>query len=188
MTLKSNHDKKQDKRISQKSTKELDFEKLYHTYFVKVYSYVIGMVKDSSAAEEITQNTFVKAMTAKNAYKGLAKEFTWLCSIARNLSYDYFRKEGKTAAFEDEQYDSLESYVDHGNILDQLVQKETSYEIHRILHQLEEPYKEVFSLRVFGELSFGQISSIFGKSESWARVTYHRARMKIKERMGKNGY
>ena len=55
--------------------------------------------------------------------------------------------------------------------------------IHLILHQLEEPYKEVFQLRVFGELSFAEIGSIFGKTETWARVTYHRARLKIKERM-----
>jgi len=59
--------------------------------------------------------------------------------------------------------------------------KESYFEIHKILHTLEEPYKEVFSLRVFGELPFRQIGELFGKTESWARVTYHRARMKIKE-------
>ena len=52
-----------------------------------------------------------------------------------------------------------------------------------ILHGLDEPYKEVFQLRVFGELSFAQIGRIFGKSENWARVTYHRAKLKIQERM-----
>ena len=52
-----------------------------------------------------------------------------------------------------------------------------------VLHELQEPYKEVFQLRVFGELSFSQIGIIFGKTENWARVTYHRARLKIKERM-----
>ncbi|MCR5341475.1 MAG: RNA polymerase subunit sigma, partial [Saccharofermentans sp.] len=60
---------------------------------------------------------------------------------------------------------------------------QTSIRIHSILHQMEEPYKEVFQLRVFGELSFAEIGSIFGKTETWARVTYHRARVKIKERM-----
>ena len=59
--------------------------------------------------------------------------------------------------------------------------RESAFEIHRILHDLEEPYKEVFSLRVFGELSFKQIGQLFGKTESWARVTYHRARLKIRE-------
>ena len=51
------------------------------------------------------------------------------------------------------------------------------------LHDIEEPYKEVFMLRVFGELSFKKISGIFGKTESWARVTYHRAKVKILNEM-----
>ena len=67
------------------------------------------------------------------------------------------------------------------------VQKETSFAIHKVLHELPEPYKEVFELRVFGELSFKEIADIFGKTESWARVTYHRARLKIKERMDSDG-
>jgi RNA polymerase sigma-70 factor (ECF subfamily) len=46
---------------------------------------------------------------------------------------------------------------------------------------LEEPYKEVFMLRFFGDLSFCKIAELFGKTESWARVTYHRARAKLKE-------
>ena len=61
--------------------------------------------------------------------------------------------------------------------------KETAFQVHQVLHRLSEPYKEVFSLRVFGELSFGTISSLFGKSESWARVTYHRACKKIREEL-----
>ena len=68
-------------------------------------------------------------------------------------------------------------------ILSKLVDSESSFRIHSILHTLDEPYKEVFQLRVFGELSFNQIGSIFGKTETWARVTYHRARLKIVERM-----
>lgn len=61
-----------------------------------------------------------------------------------------------------------------------------AFRIHLVLHRMEEPYKEVFQLRVFGELSFAQIASIFGKNETWARVTYHRAKLKIQERMGES--
>lgn len=64
------------------------------------------------------------------------------------------------------------------------IKQEDSFRIHQILHQLEEPYKEVFSLRVFGELPFKKIGLIFGKSENWARVTYYRAKQKIQERLG----
>ena len=63
------------------------------------------------------------------------------------------------------------------------IEKEKALRIHEKLHRLKEPYKEVFSLRVFGELSFREIGELFGKSENWARVTYHRARMRIKEEL-----
>ena len=68
-------------------------------------------------------------------------------------------------------------------MVDTLVTKESAFEIHKILHKLEEPYKEVFSLRTFGELSFKQIGDLFEKTESWARVTYYRAKTKIKEEL-----
>lgn len=79
------------------------------------------------------------------------------------------------------------SAEDHRKDLTEAVEdKETALQIHLILHKLQEPYKEVFQLRVFGELPFSQIGFIFGKTENWARVTYHRARLKIQERMEKN--
>ena len=122
----------------------MDFEKMYSTYYMQVYSYMMTLAKNRDLAEELTQNTFYKAMTSKAKFCNKANELTWLCSIANS---------------------------------------DTAYIIHLILHDLEEPYKEVFQLRVFGELSFQQIASIFRKSENWARVTYHRARLKIQERM-----
>ena len=119
---------------------------------------MMTIVKNQSLAEEITQNTFYKALTARHGYKGKSREFTWLCSIAKNLAVDEFRK-------------------------NQIADQDSALQIHLVLHELQEPYKEVFQLRVFGELSFSQIGIIFGKTENWARVTYHRARLKIKERM-----
>ena len=69
------------------------------------------------------------------------------------------------------------------DLLQDFSDKETAFQVHKALHKLAEPYKEVFSLRVFGELAFADISSLFGKSESWARVTYHRACKKIREEL-----
>ena len=62
-----------------------------------------------------------------------------------------------------------------------LADRDTARQLHRLLQDIPEPYKEVFSLRIFGELSFAQIGELFGKTESWARVTYFRARQKLKE-------
>lgn len=140
------------------------------------------ILKNQSLAEEVTQNTFYKAMTAKKSFEQRSSEFTWLCSIAKRLAIDECRKNHKTAEL-DEQL-----ITDHRkNMTEELEDKDTALQIHLILHELQEPYKEVFQLRVFGELPFSQIGFIFGKTENWARVTYHRARLKIIERMEKNG-
>jgi RNA polymerase sigma-70 factor (ECF subfamily) len=160
----------------------LDVEKLYRTYYLKVYSYVMGIVKNPSAAEEITQNTFVKAMVSKDSFNLRSNEYTWLCLIAKNLCYDLFREEGKKADLSE----VGEVAAEGKSYEEDFIQKETSFMIHKVLHDMDERYKEVFELRVFGELSFLEISKIFGKTESWARVTYHRARLKIKERMDSN--
>ena len=146
---------------------------------------MLNMVKNQTAAEEITQNTFVKAMTSRRAFQGEASEYTYLCAIAKNLCMDYFREEQKKAELSgDEAMAPTDMEKDH--VLNKMLTRETTLKIHQILHHMEEPYKEVFELRVFGELSFAEIAMIFKKTESWARVTYHRARSKMKERLDSN--
>lgn len=158
----------------------LDYEKMYNSFFLQVYSYVMTIVKDQSLAEEITQNTFFKAMTAKNTYEGKSGELTWLCGIAKNLAIDEWRKNSRHTQFDEEVPEQQEGFAK------EVEDKDSALRIHMVLHELPEPYKEVFQLRIFGELSFSQIGMIFGKTENWARVTYHRARLKIKERMDEN--
>ena len=112
---------------------------------------MMTIVKNQSLAEEITQNTFYKAMTAKHTYEGKSSEFTWLCSIAKNLAIDECRKNTKYASFDEASsevsFDMVDNYEDQDKAL----------QIHLILHELQEPYKEVFQLRVFGELSFHRL-------------------------------
>lgn len=153
---------------------------MYQTYYLQVYSYVMTIVKNPSYAEEITQNTFFKAMTTKNQFQGKSGELTWLCGIAKHLAIDECRKNKKFSELDET---TLAESVDIETAAED---KDTALQIHLILHKLQEPYKEVFQLRVFGELPFAQIGMIFGKTENWARVTYHRARIKIQERMGGN--
>jgi len=140
------------------------------------------ILKNQSLAEEITQNTFFKAMTAKKPFEQRSGELTWLCSIAKRLAIDECRKNKKVT-----ELDEASETAQKKDLTEEVEDKETALQIHLILHELQEPYKEVFQLRIFGELSFSQIGFIFGKTENWARVTYHRARMKIQERMEKNG-
>lgn len=152
----------------------IDIEKLYQTYYMDVYSYIMTIMKEQTAAEELTQETFFRAM--KSRFKGQSSELTWLCAIAKNLCMDVFRKK--------KCYESLEEEMESGiDVEHTAVSRAQSMEIHQALHKLEEPYKEVFSLRVFGELSFREIGQIFEKSENWARVTYHRGKLKLQEKL-----
>ena len=153
-------------------------EKLYEAFYMKVFSYVMTLAKDRNDAEEITQETFFRAISTDKTFKGESESFTWLCAIAKNIFIDEKRRVSR-------QDDELSEELPDTNkgIEEKLTDRDQSLKIHLILHKLEEPYKEVFQLRIFGELSFAEIGSIFGKTETWARVTYHRARLKIKERM-----
>lgn len=154
-------------------------QKLYETYYMKVYSYVMTLAGERNLAEEITQETFYRAITTRKPFRGESDAYTWLCAIAKNRFHDEMRKRGRHAdagipdELSDEEAEPGEAASDG----------DESFRIHLVLHALEEPYKEVFELRCFGELSFKQIGTIFGKTENWARVTYHRARLKIQERM-----
>ena len=156
-------------------------EKLYDACYMQVYSYVMTLAKDQHKAQEITQETFYKAMTTKQTFRGESECLSWLCAIAKNSFIDETRRSSR---FQDEPDEPI---ADSGTDIEQsITDSETSFRIHMLLHDMEEPYKEVFELRVFGELSFTQIGAIFQKTETWARVTYHRARLKLKERMDKN--
>jgi RNA polymerase sigma-70 factor (ECF subfamily) len=148
---------------------------------MKLFSYVMTLTDNQNDAMEIAQETFFRAISTKQTFRGESESFTWLCAIAKNLFIDEKRRH---ARFEDV---PLETQPDTGKSIEKkLMDADTSIQIHRILHAMEEPYKEVFQLRVFGELSFKEIGSVFGKTETWARVTYHRARILIKERMEKS--
>ena len=159
----------------------MNIEELYRTYFDIVYRYIRSVSQDGSLAEEVTQETFFKALKKADQFRGDWDVRVWLCQIAKNTLYDHLKKQ-KKQLLGDEKLEKTESAG--GELLEEkLAQRSQAMEIHKVLHRLSEPYKEVFSLRVFGELSFGTISSLFGKSESWARVTYHRACKKIREEL-----
>lgn len=156
-----------------------DFEKIYTEYVNDIYKYVFSLCRNAQIAEDITQETFFKAMKNINSFNGSCKMSVWLCQIAKNTYFNYYNKEKKR---QDEPILIQQIKPDNNFELDYL-NKETAFEIHKALHNLEEPYKEVFTLRMFGELSFLQIGELFGKTESWARVTFHRSKIKLKERL-----
>lgn len=158
----------------------MDFEQLYNAYYIKVYSYIMTLSKNPEEAEEVTQKAFFKALLSIEKFRGGSSHFTWLCTIAKNILIDKKRSEQKHTRSE------LPDRENGKSIEDAFEDRETAFQIHQILHLMDEPYKEVFQLRVFGELSFSEIGNLFGKTESWARVTFHRAKIKIQNKLDEN--
>ncbi len=166
---------------SNKKDKSLQ-NSLLETDYTLVYRYTLSLCKDENLAQDITQETFLKAMKYKEKFLGNSKESTWLCAIAKNLWLDYIKRQGRLIDFDESQLKENSFSIE-----DSIADSDTAMRIHMILHTLNEPYKEVFSLRVFGQLSFISIAEIFQKTESWARVTYHRAKRIITEKLRKDG-
>lgn len=159
-----------------------DFEKVYSLYYPDVFKYLLSLCNNSDIAQEITQETFFLAMKSFKNFRGDCKIQVWLCQIAKHSYYAYLKKLKKAVPLDDP--DSMQ-FSESNSFEVTLANESGAMEIHRLLHELPEPNKEVFMLRIFGELSFSKIADIFGKTESWARVTFHRSKLKIIEKMEK---
>ena len=155
-----------------------EFEKLFNKNREFIYKYLIKMTRDISLSEELTQETFFRAYMNYASLRNKEKASVWLCQIAKNTYFAWYNEQKKKDSLDD-----LEVASSDVSIEDVFVQKELSKKALHYLHELEEPYKEVFMLSVFGGFSLKDISTIFGKSESWARVTFYRAKQKLLERM-----
>lgn len=155
-----------------------EFEKIFDENQEFVFKYLMKMTKNVSLAEELTQETFFRAYMNYASLRNKEKTSVWLCQIAKNTYFAWYNEQKKT--------DSLDCFTmasDGKDIENEYIQKDLSRKALFCLHELEEPYKEVFMLSVFGGFSLKDISLVFGKSESWARVTFYRAKQKLSERM-----
>ena len=155
-----------------------EFESIYRAYFTDVELYLRAICKDAHLAEELTEQVFFQALMALPKFRGDCDIRTWLCAMGKNCYLDHLRKAKPT-----ENVEELQIPDPGRSIEEKVLDKDQAMAIHRVLHALPEPYKEVFSLRVFGQLSFGEIGGLFGRTANWACVTYHRARQKIREKM-----
>ena len=155
-----------------------EFERIYREYFGYVELYLRAICHDELLAEELTEQVFFQALKALPKFRGDCDIRTWLCAMGRNAYLSHLRK-AKPA----ENIGELNIPDPRRGVEERLADKDQALAVHRVLHSLPEPYKEVFSLRVFGQLSFADIGGLFGKTANWACVTYHRARQKIRDEM-----
>lgn len=153
----------------------MNFDHIYRAYFQDVFYYLCSLSGNHDLAEELTQETFVKALRSLDHFDGRKDIRAWLFTIAKNAYIDSCRRKKHSADGPPD-----ETLPDPGpQFVEQLMDQDTAFRIHRFVHSMPEPYKEVFTLRVFGELSFDKIAQLFGKSPGWARVIFYRAKQKI---------
>lgn len=158
--------------------KVVDFGEIYEKHFADVYKYVLSLCRDEAITEEVTQETFFKAMQHIDKFNGTCKLYVWLCQIAKNTYYTFYQKQQKVVS--DLDIDISDTTL---NLETDYLDKEAKRQLHILLHNLNEPYKEVFTLRVFGELSFSQIGELFEKTDSWTRLIFYRAKKQLQEAM-----
>ena len=151
-----------------------EFEAIFQDLSPVVFRFLLSLCGDEGLAEELTSETFYQAYLHIGQFRGECKIETWLCQIARNALRKEKKRRGRIAQQDD--FDGGEA-----DFFEAIANKETAMQIHKHLHLLKEPYREVFMLRVFGELGFREIADICGKSEVWAKVTFYRAKSKLIE-------
>ena len=154
-----------------------DIEKIYEEYFETVNKYLFCLTKNYDIAEELTQETFYRAVKKIGTYKGDCKISVWLCQIAKNLWYDQCRKNKKII---NNEYDLLNLECEN-SVEEQIISNDEKITLYKKMQKLDEKTREVIYLRITGELSFKEIGDILNKSETWARVTFYRGKQKMKE-------
>lgn len=156
-----------------------DFDTIYQQYGKTVYGFLLSLSHDEMLSEELTQETMFRAIMNIKSFRGDSKISVWLCQIAKNLYFQWLKKSKRTVPVDENIIQS-----DSGrDIAEELADKDIADRILQCLHELEEPYKEVFTLHALADIPLTRISQLFRKSDSWARVTYYRAKAMITSKL-----
>ena len=165
----------------------MELDDLYREYAVMIYHFIYIKCRDRDLAEDIVQTTFLKAIMNIDSFHGQSRISTWLCQIAKNEFMNHCRKHNRQQSYDayienNGELPCQETVPFYDATLEKMIINEQADAIKKIIHTLGEPYREVFMMRVFGEYSFGEIAELFQKNDTWARVTYYRAKTKIIDR------
>lgn len=154
------------------------FDQIYRESADIVYRYLFSLTHNQDLSEELTQQTFYEALRQAGKYRGAAAPSTYLCGIAKNLLKKELTRRAKQAHIPLEDAESL-LHTDSAET--QAMENDRRTVLFRRIHDLPERMQEVVYLRLAGELPFGEIGAILGESETWARVTFYRAKQKLME-------
>lgn len=154
-----------------------DMEQIYTQYFEIVNKYLFCLTHNNDISEELTQETFYKAVKKIDTYKGKCKMSVWLCQIAKNLWYDYCKKNKRVISVGEELIEAYSTDTTE----EKVILNDEKISLFRKLQKLDEKTREVIYLRITGELTFKEIGIILNKTENWARVTFYRGKNQLKE-------
>ena len=152
-----------------------DMDAIYRQYAQTVYHFLLSLTQNADLAEELTQETFYQAIRSIHRFDGSCKLSVWLCQIAKHLWYRQARKSRRETAAEELPEELVPSAEDTA------ISGEGRLELLRRVHALPPDQKEVVYLRSFGGLSFREIGDVLGRTEVWARVTFHRGREALRK-------
>ena len=161
-----------------------NIEEVYKQYSNTVYKYLFCLTGKEEIAEDLTQETFAIAIKQINKFRGDCKISVWLCQIAKHLWYKELkkRKKNKNISIND-----LNEEIEEAQTTEDIIcEKEEKLKLFKDMQKLDEQSKEVMYLRMVGNLNFIEIGEILGKTPNWARVTFYRAKQKIRE-VNENG-
>lgn len=161
-----------------------NIEEVYKEYSNTVYKYLFCLTGKEEIAEDLTQETFAIAIKQINKFRGDCKISVWLCEIAKHLWYKELKKSKKNKNIS---INDLNEEIEEAQTTEDIIcEKEEKLKLFKDMQKLDEQSKEVIYLRMVGNLNFIEIGEILGKTPNWARVTFYRAKQKIRE-VNKNG-
>ncbi len=152
----------------------MTLEEIYRENYPIVYGYLLSLCEDPLLAEELTAETFLKAIQNIRRFDGTCKPSTWLCTIGKNLYFNECKRQKRHVPLEESLHKMAASPEE------QYIEKDLAQRLLRTAKLLEPPYRQVFFLRLEG-LSFREIGTVMEKTENWARVTCFRAKVKLLE-------
>lgn len=154
------------------------FDELYHIHGKPVYRFLLALTGDEGQAEELLQETFYQAFLHIDRFEGRSSLYTWLCCIGKNA---WLRECRRRSRYADTPYEELKLTDPTPTPEDATLRREQTQRLRQAVLALEDPQREVFILHAYGGLKLKEIAALHQKSESWARVTYFRARKTIQE-------
>lgn len=155
-----------------------DMEKIYEEYFETVKKYLFCLTHNNDISEELTQETFYKAIKNIHKFKQNCKISVWLCQIAKNTWLDSVKKNKKIKDITEEEMFSIETLQ---TTEDTALANQEKIRLYKKIQQLDEQTRDIIYLRITGDLSFKEIGDIFNKTENWARIIFYRGKKKLRE-------